>query len=168
MAGKQSAGLLLYRGSGDDVEVLLGHMGGPFWARKDDGAWSLPKGEHGPDDDPLAAAVREFTEELGTPPPPGTPVPLGTVRQPSGKRLTVFALAGDLDATAIVSNTFTVEWPRGSGRLREYPEIDRAAWFGLDDARRAVVRGQVPFLDRLMHVLQSSAAAEQGGDLQGE
>ena len=157
-----SAGILLHRPGPGGPEVLLGHMGGPFWARKDDGAWSLPKGEHGPDDDPLAAAVREFTEELGTPPPPGSPVPLGTVRQPSGKRLTVFALAGDLDATTIVSNTFTVEWPRGSGRLREYPEIDRAAWFGLDDARRAVVRGQVPFLDRLMHVLQSSAAAEQG------
>ena len=163
-----SAGILLHRPGPDGPEVLLGHMGGPFWARKDDGAWSLPKGEHGPDDDPLAAAVREFTEELGTPPPPGTPVPLGTVRQPSGKRLTVFALAGDLDATAIVSNTFTVEWPRGSGRLREYPEIDRAAWFGLDDARRAVVRGQVPFLDRLTQVLQSTTAAEHGGDLQVE
>jgi len=163
-----SAGILLHRPGPAGPEVLLGHMGGPFWARKDDGAWSLPKGEHGPDDDPLAAAVREFTEELGTPPPPGRPVPLGTVRQPSGKRLTVFALAGDLDATAIVSNTFTVEWPRGSGRLREYPEIDRAAWFGLDDARRAAVRGQVPFLDRLTHVLQSIAAAEHGGDLQLE
>ena len=163
-----SAGILLHRAGPHGPLVLLGHMGGPFWARKDDGAWPLPKGEHGPDDDPLAAAVREFTEELGTPPPPGSPVPLGTVRQPSGKRLTVFALAGDLDAATIVSNTFTVEWPRGSGRLREYPEIDRAAWFGLDDARRAVVRGQVPFLDRLMHVLQSSAAAEQGGDLQVE
>ena len=163
-----SAGILLHRPGPAGPEVLLGHMGGPFWARKDDGAWSLPKGEHGPDDDPLAAAVREFTEELGTPPPPGRPVPLGTVRQPSGKRLTVFALAGDLDATAIVSNTFTVEWPRGSGRLREYPEIDRAAWFGLDDAWRAVVRGQVPFLDRLTQVLQSIAAAEHDGDLQLE
>ena len=148
-----SAGILLHRPGASGPEVLLGHMGGPFWARKDDGAWSLPKGEHAPDDDPLAAAVREFTEELGSPPPPGTPVPLGTVRQPSGKRLTVFALAGDLDAAGIVSNTFTVEWPRGSGRMREYPEIDRAAWFGLDDARRAAVRGQVEFLDRLQALL---------------
>ena len=121
-------------------------MGGPFWARKDAGAWSIPKGEHGADDDPLAAAVREFTEELGSPPPPGTPVPLGTVRQPSGKRLTVFALAGDLDADAIVSNTFTLEWPRGSGRMQEFPEIDRAAWFGLDDgaARRRPRPAAVP------------------------
>ena len=163
---RRSAGVLLRRPA--DGHVLLVHPGGPFWARKDAGAWSIPKGEHGADDDPLAAAVREFTEELGSPPPGGTPVPLGTVRQPSGKRLTVFALAGDLDATAIVSNTFTVEWPRGSGRLREYPEIDRAAWFGLDDARRAAVRGQVPFLDRLTQVLQSTTAAEHGGDLQVE
>ena len=102
--------------------------------------------------------MREFTEELGTPPPPGTPVPLGTVRQPSGKRLTVFALAGDLDAAAIVSNTFAVEWPRGSGRMREFPEIDRAAWFGLDEARRAAVRGQMPFLDRLDALLAGRPA----------
>jgi predicted NUDIX family NTP pyrophosphohydrolase len=144
-----SAGILLHRAGREGPEVLLGHMGGPFWARKHEGAWSVPKGEHGAEEEPLAAAVREFAEELGSPPPTGTPLELGTVRQPSGKRLTVFALAGDLDADAIVSNTFTVEWPRGSGRLREYPEIDRAAWFGLDDARNVVVRGQVPFLDRL-------------------
>ena len=139
-----SAGILLHR---PGPQVLLGHMGGPFWARKDAGAWSLPKGEHAPDEDPLAAAVREFAEELGSPPPPGTPVPLGTVRQSGGKRLTVFALAGDLDADAVVSNTFPLEWPPRSGRVQEFPEIDRAAWFDLDDARRAVVRGQVPFLD---------------------
>jgi predicted NUDIX family NTP pyrophosphohydrolase len=144
-----SAGILLYRPGDAGPQVLLGHMGGPFWARKDDGAWSVPKGEHDADEEPLAAAVREFAEELGSPPPTGTPVELGTVRQPSGKRLTVFALPGDLDADTIVSNTFALEWPRGSGRVRDYPEIDRAAWFDLDDARRAVVRGQVPFLDRL-------------------
>jgi len=144
-----SAGILLHRPGPTGPQVLLGHMGGPFWARKDAGAWSVPKGEHEPDEAPLAAAVREFAEELGSPPPPGVPVALGTVRQPSGKRLTVFALAGDLDADAIVSNTFTLEWPRGSGRLREFPEIDRAAWFDLPDARTAIVRGQVPFLDRL-------------------
>jgi predicted NUDIX family NTP pyrophosphohydrolase len=148
-----SAGLLLHRSGPAGPQVLLGHMGGPFWARKDDGAWSVPKGEHGPEEDPLAAAVREFAEELGSAPPPGAPVALGTVRQSSGKRLTVFALAGDLDASAVVSNTFPLEWPRGSGRIQEFPEIDRAAWFGLDDARRAVVRGQRPFLDRLEDLL---------------
>jgi predicted NUDIX family NTP pyrophosphohydrolase len=148
-----SAGILLHRPGPDGPQVLLGHMGGPFWARKDDGAWSVPKGEHGPEEDALAAAVREFAEELGSPPPPGTPVPLGTVRQASGKRLTVFALAGDLDADTVVSNTFALEWPRGSGRVQEFPEIDRAAWFGADAARRAVVKGQVPFLDRLADLL---------------
>jgi predicted NUDIX family NTP pyrophosphohydrolase len=148
-----SAGILLHRSGAGGPEVLLGHMGGPFWARKDDGAWSMPKGEHGPEEDPLAAAVREFTEETGSPPPAGEPVGLGTVRQSSGKRLTAFALAGDLDADAVVSNTFTLEWPPRSGRVQEFPEIDRAAWFGLDDARRAVVRGQLPFLDRLSELL---------------
>src|SRR5689334_24395586 len=109
VARSQSAGLLLHRRRGDGgLEVMLVHMGGPFWARKDDGAWSVPKGEHDPAEEPLAAAVREFTEELGCPPPPGAPTALGTVRQPSGKRLTVFALPGDLDVTAIVSNTFEV------------------------------------------------------------
>ncbi len=157
-----SAGILLHRAGPDGPEVLLGHMGGPFWARKDAGAWSVPKGEHGPDEDPLAAAVREFAEELGSPPPPGTPVGLGTVRQPGGKRLTVFALAGDLDADAVVSNTFTLEWPRGSGRTREYPEIDRAAWFGMADARRAVVRGQVPFLDLLEELLRARPPGRAG------
>ena len=155
----RSAGILLFRQAAAGPEVLLVHPGGPFWARRDLGAWSIPKGEHGADDDPLAAAVREFTEELGSPPPPGSPVPLGRVRQPSGKRLTVFALAGDLDADAIVSNTFTLEWPRGSGRLQEFPEIDRAGWFGLDDGRRAVVRGQLPFLDRLEALLTGSHLA---------
>ena len=148
-----SAGILLHRSGAGGPEVLLGHMGGPFWARKDAGAWSVPKGEYDPEEDPLAAARREFTEEMGSPPPHGTPVELGTVRQSSGKRLTVFALAGDLDADAIVSNTFPLEWPRGSGRVQEFPEIDRAAWFGLTDARHAVVRGQVPFLDLLDDLL---------------
>src|SRR6185436_19953524 len=156
-----SAGILLHRRAPDGPQVLLGHMGGPFWARKDAGAWSVPKGEHDPEEDALAAAVREFGEELGSPPPAGVPVPLGTVRQSSGKRLTVFALAGDLDADAIVSNTFTLEWPRGSGRVCEFPEIDRAGWFGLDDGRRAVVRGQLPFLDRLEALLADTGAAAQ-------
>jgi predicted NUDIX family NTP pyrophosphohydrolase len=158
-----SAGILLYRPGRAGPEVLLGHMGGPFWARKDDGAWSVPKGEHDPAEEPLAAAVREFAEELGCPPPPGTPTVLGTVRQPSGKRLTVFALPGDLDATSIVSNTFELEWPRGSGRVHTYPEIDRAAWFALPDARRAVTRGQIPFLDRLAELWDGGSAPAEPG-----
>jgi predicted NUDIX family NTP pyrophosphohydrolase len=145
-----SAGILLFRPGRDGIEVLLGHMGGPFWARRDDGAWSMPKGEHGAEEEPRAAAAREFAEELGSPLPPGPLLELGVVRQPSGKRLTAFALAGDLDADAIASNMFELEWPRGSGRMRSFPEFDRAAWFDPDTARRKLVRGQVEFVDRLL------------------
>lgn len=130
--------------------MLLGHMGGPFWARKDDGAWSIPKGEHGPDEDPLAVARREFEEELGSPVPAGDLVPLGQRRVTSGKVLAVWAAEGDLDAAATRSNTFELEWPPRSGRVQEFPEIDRAAWFGLDDARTKLVAGQVPFLGLLV------------------
>jgi predicted NUDIX family NTP pyrophosphohydrolase len=145
----RSAGILLHRtGPDGGVEVLLGHMGGPFWARKDAGAWSIPKGEHGPDEDPADAARREFAEELGSPPPAGALRDLGTVRA-RGKTIAVYALAGDLDAHAVTSNTFTLEWPPRSGRLQEYPEIDRAAWFDLATAREKIVRSQVPFLERL-------------------
>jgi len=146
---KTSAGILLHRLGPVGREVLLGHMGGPFWARKDDGAWSIPKGEHGPDDDPLAAARREFAEELGSPVPVAELVPLGPLRA-SGKVLTVWAAEGDLDAAACVSNTFELEWPPRSGRIQEFPEIDRAAWWGIDDARTKLVGGQVPLLDRLL------------------
>jgi predicted NUDIX family NTP pyrophosphohydrolase len=144
-----SAGILLYRLRPAGPEVLLGHMGGPFWAKKDDGGWSIPKGEHGPDEDPLAVARREFEEELGSSVPTQELVPLGALRVTSGKVLTVWAAEGDLDAAAAQSNTFTVEWPPRSGRLQEFPEIDRAAWFGLEEARSKLVKGQVPFLDRL-------------------
>jgi predicted NUDIX family NTP pyrophosphohydrolase len=154
MAARRSAGLLLHRRAPDgSVEVLLAHMGGPFWARKDDAAWSIPKGEHGEEEDPLAAARREFAEELGQPVPPGPLVDLGELRQPSGKRLRAFALEADLDVTEIHSNSFTIEWPPGTGRLREFPEIDRAEWFGLESARRKLVRGQVPLLDTLVQAL---------------
>jgi predicted NUDIX family NTP pyrophosphohydrolase len=146
-----SAGLLLHRpGTDGRVELLLGHMGGPFWARKDDAAWSIPKGEHNPDEEPSAAAIREFTEELGSPPPDGPLRELGSVRQSGGKVVSVFALAGDFDAEHIVSNEFTIEWPPRSGRQQSFPEIDRAAWFDVDTARRKLVRGQLPFVDRLM------------------
>lgn len=154
MAARRSAGLLLHRRAPDgSVEVLLAHMGGPFWARKDDAAWSIPKGEHAEEEDPLAAARREFAEELGQPVPSGPLVDLGELRQPSGKRLRAFALEADLDVTEIHSNSFTIEWPPGTGRLREFPEIDRAEWFGLESARRKLVRGQVPLLDALVQAL---------------
>ena len=155
MAGKRSAGILLFRriGGGTDdgggVEVLLGHMGGPFWVRRDAAAWSVVKGEYEADEGPQAAARREFTEELGLPVPQGELVPLGEVRQAGGKLVTVWALEGDLDPAAVVPGTFTLEWPKGSGTLREFPELDRVAWFGLAQAREKVVKGQLPFLDRL-------------------
>jgi predicted NUDIX family NTP pyrophosphohydrolase len=145
-----SAGLLLHRTGPGGVELLLGHMGGPFWARKDDAAWSVPKGEHGPDEDPLVAARREFVEEMGSPPPDGLPRELGSVRMRGGKVITVFALEGDFDAGHIVSNHFTIEWPPRSGRIASFPEIDRAAWFDADTARRKLVSAQVPFVDRLV------------------
>ena len=148
----RSAGVLLHR-TGDDggVEVLIGHMGGPFWARKDDAGWSIPKGEAGPDEhDLLDVARREFAEELGSPVPATEFTDLGELRVSSGKVLTVWAAAGDLDAAACVSNTFSMEWPPRSGRLQEFPEIDRAAWFPVEVARQKLVTGQVPFLDRLL------------------
>jgi predicted NUDIX family NTP pyrophosphohydrolase len=146
---RTSAGILLYRIRPGGPEVLLGHMGGPFWAKKDDGGWSIPKGEHGPDEDPLAVARREFEEELGSSVPAQELVPLGELRVTSGKLLAVWAAEGDLDATAARSNTFELEWPPRSGRVQEFPEIDRAAWFGLAEADSKLVAGQVPFLDRL-------------------
>jgi predicted NUDIX family NTP pyrophosphohydrolase len=147
---KLSAGLLMYRRAHDGVEVLLVHPGGPFWAKRDDGAWSIPKGEHGPQEDPLVAAIREFREEIGIDPPgEASRVFLGELRQSSGKRVKAFALEGDVDVGSIQSNTFAIEWPPGSGATREFPEVDRAGWFGLEAARRKLVPGQVGFLDRL-------------------
>ena len=149
-----SAGVLLHRTGPDGaVQVLLAHMGGPFWAKKDDGAWSIPKGEHGPDEEPRDVALREFAEELGSPAPVTDLVPLGEVRQSGGKRLTAWAAEGDLDAAAAVSNTFSLEWPPRSGRVQEFPEIDRAAWLTVDEAREKLVAGQVPLLDRLLDYL---------------
>jgi predicted NUDIX family NTP pyrophosphohydrolase len=147
---KRSAALLVYRRRGEDgLEVLLGHMGGPFWARKDARAWSIPKGEYGDAEDPLAAARREFEEEIGSPAPRGDVVDLGEQRQPGGKVIVTYAVEGDLDLSGFHSNTFTLEWPRGSGQIREFPEIDRAEWMPLDRASEKLVKGQVPILDAL-------------------
>ncbi|WP_290061845.1 NUDIX domain-containing protein [Amycolatopsis solani] len=154
MAGKRSAGLLLHRGQGEALEVLLGHMGGPFWAKKDAAAWSLPKGELDPDESPEAAARREFTEELGLPAPTGEYVPLGEVKQSGGKVVTAWAVAADLAPAAVVPGTFTMEWPPRSGRQQEFPEVDRVAWFSLEVAREKLVKGQLPFLDRLLSVFE--------------
>ncbi|SEF08458.1 NUDIX domain-containing protein [Jiangella alba] len=153
MAGKQSAGILLHRDGAGGVEVLLGHMGGPFWAKKDAGAWSLPKGEYEPDETPEAAARREFTEELGLPVPDGELVELGTVKQSGGKTVTAWALRGDLDPAAVVPGTFELEWPPRSGRTQEFPEVDRVEWFPLDVAREKIVKAQAAFLDRLAAAL---------------
>jgi predicted NUDIX family NTP pyrophosphohydrolase len=153
VAGKRSAGLLLFRRSETGVEVLLGHMGGPFWARKDAGGWSVPKGELEADEAPEAAARREFSEELGVPVPAGELLALGEIKQSGGKVVTAWALEGDLDPEAVVPGTFEMEWPRGSGRMREFPEIDRAGWFEPEQAREKLVAGQRPFLDRLTDLL---------------
>lgn len=155
---KLAAGLLLYRLTSGEPEVLIGHMGGPFWVRMDERAWSIPKGEYDETEVPLAAALREFREELGSPAPDGERIPLGEIRQPKGKRITVYAVEGDFDATTARSNTFTLEWPKGSGRIREYPEVDRAEWFDIPTAREKLVRGQVGFLDRLLEHLADRPA----------
>ena len=144
---KQSAGLLLYR-QGHQLEVLLVHPGGPFWARKDKGVWSIPKGEF-IDEEPLAAAKREFGEETGQQAPSGTHADLGTVKQSSGKVIYGWAIAGDFDVTTLMSNDFSMEWPPKSGQQQVFPEVDRAEWFSLDRACIKIHPSQVPFLDRL-------------------
>jgi predicted NUDIX family NTP pyrophosphohydrolase len=147
---RRSAGLLLHRRAGDGgLEVLLGHMGGPYYARKEAGAWTVPKGEYPPGEPAREAARREFREELGLAPPDGGAVPLGEVRQAGGKVVTVWAVAADLDPAAVVPGTFTMEWPPRSGRRQEFPELDRVAWFPLDEAREVIVKAQTAFLDRL-------------------
>jgi predicted NUDIX family NTP pyrophosphohydrolase len=149
MTPKLSAALMLYRFRRGFLEVMLVHMGGPFWARKDAGAWSLPKGEHERAEASLDAARREFAEETGMPAPAGDPIDLGAIRQPSGKLIQTWAIEADLDASEITSNSFEMEWPRGSGRIQAFPEVDRADWFEVGEAREKLVKGQVPFLDAL-------------------
>ncbi len=141
---------MLWRSGPSGVEVLLGHMGGPFWSRKDAGAWSIPKGEYDDGEEPAAAARREFTEELGLPVPDGDLVELGTVKQSGGKTVTAWALAGDLDPADVVPGTFEMEWPPRSGRRQAFPEVDRVAWFDLDTAREKIVKAQAAFLDALL------------------
>lgn len=149
MVPKRSAGILLHRRRDAELEVLLVHPGGPFWARRDAGVWSIPKGEYDPGDDPLEAARREFEEELGVAPPAGDVRDLGEIRQRGGKLVSAWALAGDLDASAITSNTFPLEWPPRSGRMIEAPEVDRAEWFALDVAREKINPAQAELLERL-------------------
>ncbi|MEY9989599.1 putative NUDIX family NTP pyrophosphohydrolase [Streptomyces sp. V4I8] len=147
--GKRSAGLLLFRRTADGLEVLLGHMGGPFFAKKDAGAWTVPKGEYEPDEPAWEAARREFQEELGLAPPDGAAVPLGEVKQTNGKIVTAWAVEADLDPATVVPGTFRMEWPPRSGRSQEFPELDRVEWLGVDRAREIIVKAQAAFLDRL-------------------
>jgi predicted NUDIX family NTP pyrophosphohydrolase len=156
---RRSSGILLHRDGPQGREVLLVHPGGPFWARRDDGAWSIPKGEHGDDEDPRAAARREFEEELGSALPGDARLrPLGEVRQKNGKVVACWAAEGDLDASAARSNTFEMEWPPRSGRRQAFPEIDRAEWFPLDRAREKLVPAQAAFVDRLEEEERGGAA----------
>ena len=157
---RTSAALLVYRyhraepSADAELQVLIAHMGGPFWARKDDAAWSIPKGEYEPPEQALAAARREFEEEMGSPAPAGPYLELGEAKQSSGKIITTFAVPGDFDLAGFASNLFEMEWPRGSGRVQQFPEMDRAAWFDLDQAAIKLVKGQVPILHALTAALR--------------
>jgi predicted NUDIX family NTP pyrophosphohydrolase len=159
---KKSAGILLFRDSSGYLEVLLVHPGGPFWAKKDDGAWSIPKGEFEEHEDPLEAAKREFEEEVGVA-PSGDLIPLEPLRQPSGKIVYAWAMKGDFDPAALKSNTFSMEWPPKSGRQQDFPEVDRAAWFSIEVARRKILKGQAPFLSQLQEKLGNPPEAPEGG-----
>ncbi|MBM3545257.1 MAG: NUDIX domain-containing protein [Alphaproteobacteria bacterium] len=154
---KLSAGILLYRGSGEALELLLVHPGGPFWAKKDAGAWSIPKGEYDEGEDPLAVAKREFAEETGGMPPQAGYIDLGELAQPSRKVITAFAAEGDFDPAALKSNIFELEWPPKSGRKQAFPEIDRAGWFTSAEARTKILPGQASFIDRLLSAIRPAA-----------
>lgn len=160
---RQSAGLLLYRTTRGVLEVLLGHPGGPFWARKDDGAWSIPKGEYVEGEQPWAAARREFAEETGVLLPDGPHIAFPPLKQPGGKIVAAYAVEGDLDVAAAVSNTFLLEWPRGSGKFTEYPELDRIGWFDVPSARSKILKGQQPLLDWLIQALHERDGRGAGG-----
>jgi predicted NUDIX family NTP pyrophosphohydrolase len=156
----RSAGLLLYRwAAGGELEVMLGHMGGPYWSRKDDGAWSIPKGGYEEGESGMEAARREFEEEIGRPAPAGEPVALGDVRQGGGRKVVeAWAIECDMDVSEIDSASFEMEWPPRSGKLRKFPELDRAQWFGVEDARPRIVRAQEAFLDRLLELVGTPAS----------
>jgi predicted NUDIX family NTP pyrophosphohydrolase len=149
---KRSAGILMYRREGSEIEALLVHPGGPFWAKKDLGAWSIPKGEYAEGEEPLAIAVREFEEETGAR-PSGDFLPLGEIVQPGRKVVSAWAMEGDFDVGALKSNLFEMEWPPKSGRRASFPEVDRAEWFSIEDARKKILPGQSAFLDRLLSAL---------------
>lgn len=150
---KQSAGILVYRLRAHSVDVLLVHPGGPFWAKKDDAAWFIPKGEINPDEAPSAAAYREFQEELGFAAPPGEPLELGTVKNKGGKLIYAWALPGDLNLSAFRSNTFLLEWPPRSGKQREFPEVDGARYFTVEEALVKMHPAELPLVERLLHLL---------------
>ena len=154
-SGRTSAGILLWRAGHGSLEVLLAHMGGPHWMKKDHGHWTIPKGETEPGEDLVAVARREFAEETGHEPPGDPLLELGQITQKSGKLVVAWAAEGDLDPSRAVSNTFDMEWPPHSGRIQSFPEIDRVEWFDLDEARRRLKAAQVPFLDRLQAALCS-------------
>jgi predicted NUDIX family NTP pyrophosphohydrolase len=143
----------MYRPCAGAVELLLGHPGGPYWVRKDQGAWTLPKGEYGEDEEPLAAAQREFAEETGFAAAPPF-LPLGELRMKSGKRIAAWAFQGDADPALLRCNSFELEWPPRSGQMRSFPELDRVQWFAPQEARRRLIAGQAPFVDRLLAQLQ--------------
>lgn len=150
---RRSAGIVLFRVEAGQPEVLLGHMGGPYWRRKDAGAWTIPKGGHSDDEDPLEAARREYAEEIGHPVPNGQLIELGEVLQSNGKIVVAWAVEGDLDPAQARSNTFELEWPPGSGRRQTYPELDRVAWFPLPEAEAKAVSAQAAFFERLGRAL---------------
>jgi predicted NUDIX family NTP pyrophosphohydrolase len=152
MPNKKSAGLLLFRQKSGELEVLLAHMGGPYWEKKDEGSWSIPKGEFDENEDPLNAAKREFEEETGTV-PVGDFIPLEPLKQPSGKLIYAWAVKADFDPTTLRSNMFSIEWPPQSGKQQEFPEIDRAAWLTPENAKRKILKGQAQFLDQLQTIL---------------
>jgi predicted NUDIX family NTP pyrophosphohydrolase len=156
-SGRTSAGILLWRRRNGDLEVLLAHMGGPYWVKKDLGHWTIPKGEVEEGEELEAVARREFAEETGHEVPDVALIELGEIKQKSGKVVLGWGAEGDLDASAAVSNMYEMEWPPGSGRMKEFPEIDRVEWFGLEEARRKLKDAQVPFLDRLTAALAAES-----------
>ena len=157
---KLSAGLLMYRKRSDTLEMFLVHPGGPFWQKKDLAAWSIPKGEYSEGDDPFSTALREFEEETSIR-PGGIFIPLGEIRQPSGKLVTAWAFEGDCDPSNVKSNSFSMEWPKGSGVVREFPEIDRGEWFNLENSKAKILKGQLGFIDRLAQKVEGRLEPSQ-------